>query len=204
MSNGAVYSGIVLAAGASSRLGFPKQLLLLDGETLLHRTARLAVNAGLSPVFVVLGSGAAAMQSALNSLPVKPLINDEWESGMASSLRTGLTAIDSHTTHVLLLVCDQVGLTAAQLELLLSASQANPGTIIASCYDEKVGVPAIFPARFFAELGATTGDRGARELLRNHAAELLTVPFELGAQDIDTAGDMVEAGLKNPLEREEE
>lgn len=191
-------AGILLAAGASTRLGYPKQLLQLDCETLLHRAARLAYETGLSPINVVLGSKASELQPELRDLPVYVLINEDWQSGMASSLRLGLQALPLATTHAMVLVCDQVGLCVSQLGQLLQTSSMHPQSIVASSYSGSSGVPAIFPAAFFPELRMIQGDRGARDLLRRHHDNVLPLTFPQGAHDIDTAEDVQQAGLHLP------
>jgi len=191
---------VLLAAGASRRLGFPKQLLLLDGETLLHRTARLALLVGLKPVYVMLGSRADELRNELSGLPaVEVVINADWETGMASSLRAGIERFRSggeHPDRILVLVCDQTGLTEEHLRRLMAESAAHPDRIVASGYGEKVGVPAIFPATYLDELSRIEGDHGARELLGRHANEVLRVSFPEGAVDIDTVQDAIKAGLR--------
>jgi molybdenum cofactor cytidylyltransferase len=190
---------ILLAAGSSARLGYPKQLLRADSETLLHRTARLACEAGLDPICVVLGSRSDELRSELQQLPVHIVANRDWQTGMSSSLRVGLqhlTVSQPDIDHVLVLVCDQVGLTPAQLQALLAASKANPKNIIASFYQGRAGVPAIFPAVHFGELLRIDGDRGARELLVRHAGQVMALPFPEGELDIDAPEDVARAGLQ--------
>ena len=186
---------ILLAAGASSRLGYPKQLLLVDGETLLHRSARIAIAVGVQSLYVVLGYAANEVRPALLDLPATVLINEDWRSGMASSLKAGLQALSSDTTHALVLVCDQVGLSIDQLNKLLAAGCAYPQNIVASSYQGKNGVPAIFPVDCFHALKAIDGDRGARDLLQSHSDRVIPVPFDQGSLDIDTSEDVTRAGL---------
>src|SRR5271154_5794289 len=103
-------AAIVLAAGASTRLGQPKQLLRVDGESLLRRTVRFAIDSGCLPVFVVLGCDATALTPQLGDLAASAIINDQWQAGMASSLQAGLhAALDTSPSpaDVMILVCDQ-------------------------------------------------------------------------------------------------
>lgn len=189
---------ILLAAGQSSRLGFPKQLLRINGETLLHRSARLAVETGLQPVCVVLGSSADACKGELRELPVSVMRNDAWQEGMSTSLRVGLdhlaeSFLDIH--HALIMVCDQVALTAAHLSALLRHSQSQPEKIIASFYGERSAVPAIFPRQYFRELIQLKGDQGARHFMQHASDALVLVPFPGGELDIDTPKDLERAAL---------
>jgi molybdenum cofactor cytidylyltransferase len=187
-------AAVLLAAGASTRLGQSKQLIRLEGESLLHRTARLAVEAGCSPVFVVLGFEAQRMQVELRGLPVEVLTNPQWEEGMGSSLRFGMTALCRHQPQpdsVLVLLCDQPRLTAEHLRELLAAHKEGGGSAItASVYAQRAGVPAIFPARLFPELLASVGDQGAKNLIRAHAVDVQGILWPEGEFDLDRPQDL--------------
>lgn len=191
-------AAVVLAAGASSRLGQPKQLIQIDGESLLHKTARLALEAGCSPVFIVLGFEATRMRPYLSGLPVEIVLNDDWREGMGSSLRSGIEAVRKSTplpNAVLLLVCDQPHLTAGHLRDLLAFHTASPAGretgITASVYAHTAGVPAIFPARLFSTLTAIQGDRGARDVLRAHTTDVQAIPWPGGQFDLDRPEDLI-------------
>jgi molybdenum cofactor cytidylyltransferase len=189
---------VILAAGASRRLGSPKQLLRLSGETLLHRAARLSLESGFLPVCVVLGSDAGRMRGELEGLNVLLVENNAWETGMSSSLRAGATRLleERHCLHhLLVMVCDQPMLTASMLERLRDVSAANCDMIVAADYDGKRGVPAIFPETFFTSLLATKGDRGARAVIEQARERVVAVDFPEGAQDIDTPEDARRSGL---------
>jgi molybdenum cofactor cytidylyltransferase len=190
-------AAVVLAAGASTRLGQPKQLVRIDGESLLHRTARLALEAGSSPVYVVLGFDAERMAGELAGLPVETVLNSAWREGMGSSLRAGMQALlrlEPHPQAVLLLVCDQPRLTAEHLRTLLKRHAAVPAdgkiAITASFYAQRQGVPAVFSGSLFSELSAASGDRGARDLIRAHAAEVEGIPWPAGELDLDRPEDL--------------
>lgn len=178
-------AAVILAAGASQRLGQPKQLIQVAGESLLRRTARLAVKAGCAPVWVVLGFAAEQMRPELQGLPVQALTNAHWGRGMASSLRSGVSAAQVSADAVLLLVCDQVRLSADHLRSLLVQHRGGTATITASAYGGRLGVPAIFSARLFSELLEIEGDRGAREVIERHPAETQAVSWPGGAFDLD-------------------
>jgi molybdenum cofactor cytidylyltransferase len=178
---------VILAAGASRRLGQPKQLVRVAGDTLLGRTVRAAL-AACAPVLVVLGSGAEAMAGELAGLPVTLVRNDQWREGMAASIRAGVQALPAGAEGVLLLVCDQPAVDAALLTRLLDARRRRPDAIIACGYAGTRGVPALFPAGCLEQLLALRGDRGARELLRGADVEVL--PFPEGALDVDRPGDL--------------
>ena len=178
-------AAVILAAGASQRLGQPKQLIQVGGESLLRRTARFAVQAGCAPVWVVLGFAAEQMRPELQGLPVQALTNAHWSQGMASSLRSGVSAAQVSADAVLLLVCDQVRLSADHLSALVSHHRGGTGAITASEYGGTLGVPAIFSARLFSELLQIEGDRGAREVIDRHPADAQALSWPDGALDLD-------------------
>ncbi len=172
--NGDFCAAIILAAGGSSRLGQPKQLLLIDGESLVRRTARMAVEAGCASVFVVLGCDAARMQPELEDLSIGVIHNPDWQNGIASSITTGvaaLTAREPAVNNLLILVCDQSRLTTALLKELIDKHRSERATITASAYAGTTGVPAIFSRAIFPELAALSGDEGARRLIARHCNE---------------------------------
>lgn len=190
-------AAIVLAAGASRRLGQPKQLLMLGMETLLERAIRMAAESGATPVFVILGAYSEQIRAAvpLNQLPqVIPVLNSAWEQGMASSIHTALGALDDRAPQAsgaLILSCDQPRLTAAHLRALLQAFAAQPEpTIVASAYAGVLGIPAVFPREVFADLRVLRGDKGARALLVQPPCPLIQLPFAGGEVDIDEPADL--------------
>jgi len=186
-------AAIVLAAGASTRLGQAKQLIEIEGESLLRRTARLALEAGCAPVFVVLGFEAERLRAELAGLGATAVIHEHWAEGMGSSLRRGmemLRAAEARAAGVLLLVCDQPGLAVEHLQRLLAEQGADENRIAASEYAGRTGVPAVFGRGFFAELLAIEGDRGAREVMRQHTQAVSAIPWPEGAMDLDRPEDL--------------
>jgi molybdenum cofactor cytidylyltransferase len=179
---------VVLAAGASTRLGTPKQLEMLGGERLLERTVRVAREAGCSPVIVVLGAEYPQVLGNSDLGDVVTVINDKWEEGMGSSVRLGIRTcsfVAKSAEGVVLMTCDQPAVTAPHLERLMMKNRE----MTASRYAGRNGVPAYFPAKYFGELMALPGDKGARELLKNAGYEGL----EGGDLDVDTADDLERA-----------
>lgn len=189
-------AAIVLAAGASRRLGQPKQLVMFDGETLLGRTIRLASESGAAPVIVVLGANHERISRAVTMDNVTPVINDHWEQGISSSIHAGLTALtaaDSNVNGAMILACDQPRLTSDHLRALLEAFANQPSPcIVSSSYLGVLGIPAIFSRAIFSELFALRGDKGARSLLLNPPCPLIAVPFSGGELDIDSPEDLAE------------
>jgi CTP:molybdopterin cytidylyltransferase MocA len=176
-------AAVVLAAGASTRLGQLKQLVRLGEETLLERAVRLAREAGCSPVVVVLGAEYVQIGNSLLGDAV-PVVNDRWEEGMASSILLGVQTLGfvaKEAEGVVIMTCDQPAVTAPHLRALMGADE-----VMASHYAGRNGVPAYFPSSQFGELMKLRGDAGARELLRT--ARSVELPG--GELDVDTTDDL--------------
>ena len=172
----------MLAAGASVRLGQPKQLLRYQGKTLLRHATETALSVG--PVTVVLGANAEQIAPTLDSLPVTIILAEDWQEGMSASLRAGITAV-ADCDAALVMLCDQPLVTTELLAALLHAWE--PGSIVASDYGEALGPPCVFDRAYFPELLELTGDSGARRLLKKHPCR--TVAFPGGRADVDTLED---------------
>ena len=173
-------AAVILAAGFSRRLGRAKQTVVVGGETLVERAVRVAVEAGLSPVILVVRPGADFVEGLRGCLV---MVNEEAAEGMASSIRCGVrNAGDLRADGVVVMACDQVRLTAGHLQELI----AEPETVAASGYAGRVGIPAYFPAAVFGDLMELRGDMGAREMLRGVRA----VVDEGLVVDIDTEEDL--------------
>lgn len=170
---------VILAAGASKRLGEPKQLLMLGGETLLERAVRVARAAECSPVVVVLGAFAEVIQTGCQLDDAVVVLNKDWAEGMGSSVRAGLRALRDLDACVVL-TCDMPAVTAAHLQALMTS-----GEVTASSYAGKKGVPVYFPASAFQSLMELRGDAGAKDLLRSASF----VELGGGELDIDTGTD---------------
>ena len=181
---------VVLAAGDSSRLGQSKQLLRHQGETLIHRAARIALETTPDDAIIVLGAQADAIFAQVADLPIRRVDCDDWPLGMGASLLTGITALSAECDGALIVVCDQPALTAAHLIALVSAWRANPQHAAASHYADHLGVPALLPRAWFATLQNLHGDLGARDLLAQRHAETTAVTNEALAIDIDRPVDL--------------
>ncbi|MDP9051344.1 MAG: nucleotidyltransferase family protein [Acidobacteriota bacterium] len=173
-------AAIVLAAGASTRFGQPKQLAILGNQTLLERAVRTAGEAGCKPVVVVLGAEADTIRERCHLDDAIVVVNDDWAEGMASSIRAGVAAIEV-ADGAIVMTCDQPAVTVQHLRALIAS-----GGVTASSYAGRSGVPAYFPMEFFPALRNLTGDSGAREILHCAAA----VELENGELDVDTGKDL--------------
>jgi molybdenum cofactor cytidylyltransferase len=180
-------SGVLLAAGASRRLGRPKQLLVWQGETLVRRIARAALEAGVDELIVVVGAERDAVVAALAGLEVRVVENERWPEGIGASIATGARAASGAA--VLLLLADQPGVDAALLAELIAAMEAGHERV-ACAYGGVIGVPALFSAASdLAALRELSGERGARELLRRAETAVLAIPAEQAGHDIDDEAD---------------
>ncbi|HEY6445411.1 MAG TPA: nucleotidyltransferase family protein [Acidobacteriaceae bacterium] len=180
-------AAVVLAAGASRRLGEPKQLIQIEGESLLRRSVRLAVEAGSAPVLVVLGFAADRMRGELAGLAAEAIENGGWQEGMGSSLRCGVAAAAARpeVDGVLAMVCDQPRLTAEHLRGLMDLHRKTGGALTASFYGGRAGVPAVFGRLLFGELLDLQADRGARGVIEAHADQTRTIAWPEGEMDMD-------------------
>jgi CTP:molybdopterin cytidylyltransferase MocA len=187
-------AAIVLAAGASHRLGQPKQLLLLDGEMLLERALRLAKEAGTAPVLAVVGAHRETICASIQFRDATLVMNNDWADGISTSIHAGLRALEDNAVQVsgaLVMGCDQPRLTSEYLRSLIAAFAArDEAAIIASSYAGIQGIPAIFPPTVFNNLLALRGDRGARALLIDPPCPVVTLPFDGGDVDIDLPADL--------------
>ena len=183
---------VILAAGRSSRLGRPKQLLMHNGKTLLRLAVNHALNTHFEPVAVVLGANYNEITDELNDLPVTIIYNSKWDEGIALSIQSGIKKIiENHpeTDGIILMVCDQPYLDS-KLLLSLQEKQKETGLpIIASHYANKMGTPALFHKQYFIELMELTGDAGAGKLISANLNKTASVEFPEGIMDIDTIED---------------
>jgi len=181
---------LVLAAGSSKRLGRSKQLIEIDGEPLLRRVARFALSTDPQDCVVVLGHDAARIATALHGLALRRLSIDDFGSGMAASLRAGIAALDSNCAGVLIVLTDQPALTSDHLAALCATWRVAPERAVASAYAGVLGVPALLPRAWFADLIALRGDTGARDLLRARRGDVSAIRAKELARDLDTPADI--------------
>lgn len=184
---------VILAAGASTRLGQPKQLLPYLGKPLVRHIAEVAIDSGSSPVVVVLGSRADLIRPHLTDLSVHIAHNDDWGGGIANSIRCGLAQIrdiSSSLDGVILMLCDQPFVSTRLIRQLIAGYETANSAIVAARYAGICGVPALFDKSLFSELAALRGDVGARRIIRRDSSRVLGVPFAGGAIDLDTPEDV--------------
>jgi len=187
------YAIIILAAGNSSRMGQAKQLLQIHGKTLLKRTIDQARTLLPRSVYVVTGANEDAISSELcMDHSIHTYHNASWREGMASSIKTGLVAVQADNPAIkgcVISVCDQPFLTAEIYGQLISTHRHNPRSIVASAYKDTSGVPVLFDRHYFPLLMELTGQEGAKKILHSQTPQVLHVPFPNGHIDLDTPED---------------
>ncbi|HEV2804959.1 MAG TPA: nucleotidyltransferase family protein [Chthoniobacterales bacterium] len=180
---------VVLAAGGSSRLGQPKQLLKFRGETLVRHAARAAAEAGCNPVIVVVGEESEAIREELQSSDARVVENPDWARGMGTSVRRGLEQLPDSVDAVVLATCDQPLVGEGVIARLMVAQEETGKPIVASSYANTLGVPALFDRSCFEALLKLPDDSGAKTLITSRLADVCAIAFEQGAVDIDTPED---------------
>lgn len=181
---------VILAAGGSSRLGQPKQLLKFQDETLIRRAVRAASEAECDPILVVVGETEAAIREELCGTDATILENAEWQRGMGTSIRRGLQEIAASIDAVILLTCDQPFLDGSVIAQLIEQREKTGKLMVASRYANTLGVPALFDRFFFEALMTLPDNSGAKSLLEKHPHATDSIQFEQGAIDIDTPEDL--------------
>lgn len=179
---------MILAAGASRRLGKPKQQLLFESQTLLDRIIHTAISLQTGPVLVVHGDDTILPKD----IAIVPILNSQWQEGMATSIHAGINALEAKyplLETVIITVCDQPFITVELFREMIALQQQTGKPIIASVYGETIGTPVLFHKSVFKELLILSGDKGARQLLKKDTDRVGLVNFPLGKIDIDTEED---------------
>jgi molybdenum cofactor cytidylyltransferase len=185
---------VLLAAGGSSRMGRPKQLLRIEDEALVTRMARCMLELEPASVMVVTGSASQAVNEQLSGLPILIVHNPRWEEGMAGSLAAGVKKLPVEIDGVLLMLCDQWQVTLEDLQQLVHVWNADISQIAAACWhdggQQVIGPPAIFPRAMFEELTTLKGDRGARAVIEKHRERASFLAMENARFDLDEPADL--------------
>jgi molybdenum cofactor cytidylyltransferase len=181
---------IILAAGASSRMGQSKQKLNISGEPLLRRIVQAALSSRTQKVIVVLGADESGHHNLIRDLPVEIIVNHNWQKGMGSSIKRGMDLISiADSKAVIISVCDQPHLTSNVFNQLIDLFNKSQRLVVASTYAGTMGVPALFHQSLFNAILNMRDDEGAKKIILKHQDNLETIPFEAGAIDLDTMTD---------------
>lgn len=179
-------------------MGKLKQLLPYRGRTLVEHSIQQALEAGFHPIVVVVGAESEAVRSAIAAQPVEIVQNDEWQSGMGSSIAAGVRKLqdsDAESAAVAILLSDQPLVTSAHLEAMRTLLHTRENPVVAAQYSGTIGVPALFKRELFSLLAALPPEAGARYLLRDSALRVTEFPLPEAAADVDTPADF--AKLEN-------
>jgi molybdenum cofactor cytidylyltransferase len=186
------FAGVLLAAGASSRMGRNKMLVEVDGETLIHRAARRALAAGLDPVIVILGHEADEATAALRDLPCEFAFNPAFRESTSGSLHRGLERLPSDCNGAVVLLADMVGVTTEMIRALAEAARESAAPLAVSRYDEVNAPPLLFRRELFDELLAWHGEGCGKAVVQRHRDEACFLDWPTEALvDVDTPADLV-------------
>lgn len=184
---------IILAAGSASRMGSPKQILDINGKSLLERVIALTDHMDAGVRTVVLGANKEVIKPEIAHLAVSIIENPNWQEGMSTSIKMGMVGtfmINKDVDKVLVLAGDMPGISVQHLNRLVAASLEVPEkTIFASAYDETIGVPCVFGKEHFIDLIELEGDTGAAQVFMKYKDSLLPVTMTEGSVDLDTPKD---------------
>ncbi len=187
---------VILAAGSSTRMGTPKQLLELNGQPLLVRAVEAALASPTWPVVVVLGAHAEKIRPVLARLPVLVTENPAWTEGMAASIREGITMLQQFSRGLdaaVVALCDQPAFSAEVIAQLIATQRTTGRSIVAARYAGRNGAPALFLHEHFPTLAHLTGEEGARALLNDDPSRVASVDLPALATDLDTPADFAAA-----------
>lgn len=183
---------MILAAGSSSRLGQPKQLLHFKGQTLIENVVETASNIS-DEVFVILGCGQEQIAPVISHESAYVAHFEEWQQGMGSTVSFGIQQIlnkDRYTKEVLILLCDQLHVTQQMLTELIFFHKESDHLITACGYDKSYGAPAIFNRKTFLDLLNLSGDQGAKKVIQKHFKNAQIISYPEAQVDIDTPKDL--------------
>lgn len=198
-------AAIILSAGAATRMGKLKQLLLYRGRTLLQHSIDQAVGASFHPIIVVVGASSQMLRDSIAGQPAEIVQNDKWEGGMGSSIVAGMQALLSGgevPSVVAILVSDQPLVEAKHLAAMRQLLSSTETSVVAAQYSGTIGVPALFRREMFDALVSLPPEAGARSLLRSSAAKVTPFPLPEAAVDVDTPEDFEELTSAVPFPRQ--
>ncbi|MEM8743663.1 MAG: nucleotidyltransferase family protein [Pseudomonadota bacterium] len=188
-------SGVLLAAGTSTRFGDNNKLLVeIDGLPLVRLVAERLIASRLAGTVVVTGHDADRVETALSGLRLHIAHNSDFRSGMASSLKCGIAAVDAEAFGAMIVLGDMPGVTTELVDQLLTAFESEGSDSIVFPVDAngRQGNPVIWPQRFFAAMSSLTGDKGAKKLIAENPDAVVEVRMDDDAifRDIDVPGDL--------------
>ena len=195
-------AGVVLAAGASTRMGSPKQLLDVGGRPMLERVVAAACASRLDEVVVVLGAEAERIRDAVDVQRARVIVNEQYADGMSTSLRAGIGALGDDVDHVVVILGDQPGVDASLIDQLLEARESSGLPAAALDFDGLLHPPVVLARELWPRIDELRGDVGLRQLLRDDPDRVARIPASRPSAhpvDIDTPDDaaLLTAGAHN-------
>jgi molybdenum cofactor cytidylyltransferase len=184
-------AGVVLAAGLSSRMGRNKVLLELWGRTVVRRAVESAVEAGLSPVLVVVGHERERVEAELRNLPCTPVLNADYASGINTSLRAGIAAVPDDCAGAVMLLADMPLVTSRMLRALCDTFRAGKAPLVVSTYEGVLAPPMLYARPLFPELRELQGEGCGKRVVKRHRAEAAELAWPVAAlTDLDLPADV--------------
>ncbi len=181
----------MLAAGQSSRMGSPKQLVSFGGKPLIRHATEVVLASRARAVAVVIGSSAVRIAPALNGLPIRIALNQRWPEGMGTSIQAGLDALsEDDLDGVLLTLGDQPLVTPSHLDALIAMQESTGTTVVAAEYAGTVGIPVLFMRPMFAQLRGLAPDKGCKSVILGNKSEAAFVACPEAECDVDTPEDL--------------
>jgi molybdenum cofactor cytidylyltransferase len=181
---------IILAAGASSRMGAPKQLLLVDGKTLIKRICDTAMDTTCHPIVVVLGANRNLIRNETERMPITVIDNPQWENGMSSSIKMGLAGAymtEKAIEAVIFLTVDMPYVSAELINKMIEKAESDEKIEIVACkYENQMGIPVLFKRSIFTDLLELSGDEGAKKVVVKNKDKTVFIDFPEGKLDLDT------------------
>ena len=187
---------LILAAGNSSRLGSPKQLIEFEGKTLIERITETALSMS-DEVLIILGGNSEQISPTLERFEhtISTINNPDWQQGMGTSIRLGVEKLAHQSDLILILLSDQPFISKVLLQNMLQTYANSQNPIVACVYNNTLGVPILFSKSVFKDLLKLSGDKGAKSFLHLYANQISMIDFPEGIIDIDTTEDVEK--LKN-------
>jgi molybdenum cofactor cytidylyltransferase len=183
-------AGILLAAGTSSRMGSNKLLFELNGESVLRGAARRALAGGLSPLVVVLGHEVEKARRELDGLPCLTAINADYEQGINSSLKTGVSAVPAEAGAAMVMLADMPFVTPEMIAAMIDRYRSSEAPLVISDYEGVNAPPMLYDRSLFAELLAMTGEGCGRQVVKRHRQEAAVISWPASAlADLDVPED---------------
>jgi len=188
---------IILAAGESTRLGYPKQIAKYKEKTLLQLAIDAANGCKADKRVVVLGANRDEIKKTFSGASIPNIPNPNFQKGMSSSIKIGLEYMlkFDQPDQVIIMLCDQPFVDAKILDKMIAAQEKEGKGIIACAYSKTVGVPILFGKAYYKDLMELAGDEGAKQIALAHEDDLATVAFPNGKVDIDTEEDLRDLNL---------